>query len=139
MAVPFGPGRRSQKCPKSGAQPDRDRRRGAAGLLGRTSFDDEQVAVLRLFPLRRASDVETEASALTAHAGADPNGLALEDRGKFAVLEKIGVEPTGDAFNEISLSPDTGRPFNPMINAGAITATSLVAGRSMSDRCHDRL
>jgi glutaminase len=61
-------------------------------------------------------------------------GLALEDRGKAAVLERIGVEPTGDAFNEISLEPSTGRPRNPMINAGAIAATSLVAGRSLEDR-----
>ena len=61
-------------------------------------------------------------------------GLALEDCGKEAVLEKIGVEPTGDAFNEISLEPEHGRPFNPMINAGAIAATSLVAGRSHDDR-----
>ncbi len=61
-------------------------------------------------------------------------GLALEDRGKARVLERIGVEPTGDAFNEISLAEGTGRPFNPMINAGAITATSLVAGHSPEDR-----
>ena len=38
-------------------------------------------------------------------------GLALEDRGKAAVLERIGVEPTGDAFNSISLAPDSGCPF----------------------------
>ena len=61
-------------------------------------------------------------------------GLALEDRGKPAVLARIGVEPTGDAFNEISLEPGTGRPRNPMINAGAIAATSLVAGHSFEDR-----
>jgi len=61
-------------------------------------------------------------------------GLALEDRGKRAVLEKVGVEPTGDAFNEISLAPGTGRPRNPMINAGAIASTSLVTGRSHEDR-----
>ncbi len=61
-------------------------------------------------------------------------GLALEDRGKAAVLERVGVEPTGDAFNEISLESSTGRPRNPMINAGAITATSLVAGHSVEDR-----
>jgi len=61
-------------------------------------------------------------------------GLALEDRGQGAVLAKIGVEPTGDAFNSISLAPGTGCPLNPMINAGAIAATSLIAGRSNEDK-----
>lgn len=61
-------------------------------------------------------------------------GLALEDRGRGAVLKKIGVEPTGDAFNSISLAPGTGCPLNPMINAGAIAATSLIAGRSDEDK-----
>ena len=63
-------------------------------------------------------------------------GLAIEDRGRDAVLAKIGVEPTGDAFNSISLEPGTGRPLNPMINAGAIAAASLVAGHSDEDRFH---
>ena len=55
-------------------------------------------------------------------------GIALEDRGAEAVAAKIDVEPSGEAFNSISLEPDTGRPRNPMINAGAIVATSLVEG-----------
>ena len=63
-------------------------------------------------------------------------GLALEDRGRDTVLDKIGVEPTGEAFNSISLQPGSGRPLNPMINAGAIAAASLVAGHSPEDRFH---
>ena len=61
-------------------------------------------------------------------------GVALRDLGLGAVDAKVGVEPTGDAFNSISLAPDSGRPLNPMVNAGAITSTSLVAGGSAAER-----
>lgn len=53
-------------------------------------------------------------------------GMALQECGIDAVKSKIGVEPSGDAFNSISLFPETGQPFNPMINAGAIAATGLI-------------
>jgi glutaminase len=61
-------------------------------------------------------------------------GLALEDNSRAEVLKKIGVEPTGDAFNAISLEPGTGRPRNPMINAGAIAAAGLIAGSTPKTR-----
>ncbi|HEY8966184.1 MAG TPA: glutaminase A, partial [Candidatus Methylacidiphilales bacterium] len=57
-------------------------------------------------------------------------GKALEECGIDGVLAKVGVEPTGDAFNSISLEAGTGRPRNPMINAGAIAVCSLLQGRS---------
>ena len=44
------------------------------------------------------------------------------------------MEPSGEPFNEISLDPITERPRNPMINAGAITATSLVTGATADER-----
>lgn len=52
--------------------------------------------------------------------------IAIEDAGLDQVLAKIGVEPSGDRFNQLSLERNTNRPMNPMINAGAITAHSLV-------------
>ena len=54
--------------------------------------------------------------------------LALETHGFHAVDALIDVEPSGEAFNELSLDARTHRPRNPMINAGAITASSLLPG-----------
>lgn len=53
--------------------------------------------------------------------------LALRDRGLEEVLSRVGVEPSGDPFNEMSLGED-GRPSNPMINSGAIATHSLIGG-----------
>lgn len=58
--------------------------------------------------------------------------LALSDRGFDPVLAKVGVEPSGEAFNEISLESDTGRPLNPMINAGAITVHSMAGAEDLN-------
>lgn len=61
-------------------------------------------------------------------------GLALEDHGREHVLSKVSVEPTGDAFNSIMLDEKTNRPYNPMVNAGAIATTDLIKGSTATER-----
>lgn len=59
--------------------------------------------------------------------------LALQELGTTAVCERIGVEPSGEAFNAISFDP-SGRPENPLINAGAIVSTSLIPAQTGAER-----
>jgi glutaminase len=68
--------------------------------------------------------------------------LALELVGRDAVLERVGVEPSGDAFNAIFFDPYSNRPYNPMVNAGAITVAGIihdVAGAGAFDLIVERL
>jgi glutaminase len=67
--------------------------------------------------------------------------LALETLGQERVEAAIGVEPSGDAFNSIRLRPDN-RPFNPMVNSGAIACSGLIyeaEGDKAAERIRDVL
>jgi len=62
--------------------------------------------------------------------------LVMAQQGPQAIREKIGVEPTGLPFNSrmaIELYPAQ-RSVNPLVNAGAIAAVSLVQATSEQDR-----
>lgn len=61
-------------------------------------------------------------------------GQALDDHGRDVVLAKVGVEPTGEAFNAIVLDEASNRPFNPLVNAGAIATADLIHGKDFADR-----
>ena len=59
--------------------------------------------------------------------------LAIQAHGLSAVLNKVGVEPSGEAFNQISLGQDQ-LPKNPMINSGAITTHALLPHKKTVSR-----
>ena len=54
--------------------------------------------------------------------------VALQHVGFDKVFSKVMMEPSGDAFNSIlKLDTASSRPYNPLINAGAIEVVSLLA------------
>jgi len=61
--------------------------------------------------------------------------LAMEELGASRVFDRIGSEPTGRAFNSVPAVVDmqthTG---NPLVNAGAIATTSLIAGKDANEK-----
>ena len=61
---------------------------------------------------------------------------ACMDRGISYVLDRVDVEPTGEAFNSIMHleMKQLKKPFNPLINAGAITVTSMLNGRTSDEK-----
>lgn len=58
--------------------------------------------------------------------------LAVQELGRDKIFETVGMEPSGEPFNELSLGGETNRPMNPMINAGAIAVNQLINGEESS-------
>ena len=61
--------------------------------------------------------------------------LAMEQVGPREFHRKVGADPTGAAFNSVlALELNNDKPMSPMVNAGAMTATSLVSATDAEDR-----
>jgi glutaminase len=59
----------------------------------------------------------------------------LETAGARAVLDKIGVDATGQVFNSIvAIEQMRGKELNPFVNPGAIATTSLVEGKTAEEK-----
>lgn len=62
--------------------------------------------------------------------------LAILDNGEEYVFSKVGMEPSGDPFNSIRKLETSSRkkPYNPLINAGAIAVASMIKGKNERDK-----
>jgi glutaminase len=59
----------------------------------------------------------------------------LQTAGPAAVLDKIGVDATGQVFNSIvAIEQHKGQEMNPFVNPGAIATTSLVEGATGEEK-----
>lgn len=59
----------------------------------------------------------------------------IETAGAPAVLEKVGVAATGQAFNSIvAIEQHRGQDMNPFVNPGALATTSLVEGQTGEEK-----
>ncbi len=60
--------------------------------------------------------------------------LALEQHGALFVESKVGMEPTGEDYDSIIKLDDKNRPYNPMVNSGAIVMSGLINEKEKSSR-----
>lgn len=98
--------------------------------------DPEQLALSVVGPHGRPREIGDEGAEFTIQSISKPFvlALALTHQGRDAVLAKVDAEPSGEPFNAISLEEGTGRPANPMVNAGAIATTALIPGVDVDGR-----
>jgi glutaminase len=61
--------------------------------------------------------------------------LVMDESGADAIYNNIGVDATGQAFNSIvAVEQYKGAEMNPLVNAGAITTTSMVQGTNYKQK-----
>ena len=60
-------------------------------------------------------------------------GMALEEHGRDEVLRRVGVKPSADSFTTLGFDERTNRPYNPMVNGGALATTDMMLGPSFDD------
>jgi len=84
-----------------------------------------------------AGDVKSEVS-IQSISKVFTMAKVMEESGADAIIKRIGVDPTGMRFNsivavEFAQKALGGPEINPLVNPGAITATSMVKGASRAE------
>jgi glutaminase len=77
-----------------------------------------------------AGDIKSEVS-IQSISKVFTMALVMEEQGPEALLNNMGVDATGQVFNSIdAIEQYKGAEMNPLVNPGAIAATSMVSGTS---------
>ena len=80
-----------------------------------------------------AGDVESEVS-IQSISKVFTMALVMDKKGPESIYNNMGVDATGQVFNSIvAVEQYKGAEMNPLVNAGAITATSMVEGSSREE------
>jgi glutaminase len=80
-----------------------------------------------------AGDLNTEVS-IQSVSKVFTMAYVFQHKGEKALEDNIGVDATGQPFNSIvAIEQYKGKEMNPLVNAGAITTTSLIDGSSKDD------
>jgi glutaminase len=80
-----------------------------------------------------AGDVKSEVS-IQSISKVFTMALVLDEKGPESIFNNMGVDATGQVFNSIvAIEQYKGAEMNPLVNAGAITATSMVSGDSREE------
>ena len=117
--APAGRGQGGRLHPRAGQG------RSRTGSASSVVTADGQVVRRRRQRAAVHDPVDLQAVRLRAGAGGS--------RPSSTCSRKVGVEPTGEAFNAIVLDEASNRPFNPMVNAGAIATADLIDGKDFPD------
>lgn len=84
--------------------------------------------------LHTAGDVAVEFS-IQSISKAFVYALVCDALGHEQVLDRVGVNNTGLAFNSVvAIELNDGHPMNPMVNAGALATTALMPGASPAEQ-----
>lgn len=80
-----------------------------------------------------AGDIKSEVS-IQSISKVFTMALVLDEKGPESIFNNMGVDATGQVFNSIiAVEQYKGEQMNPLVNAGAITATSMVSGNSREE------
>lgn len=80
-----------------------------------------------------AGDIKSEVS-IQSISKVFTMALVMDESGTDAIYNNMGVDATGQVFNSIvAIEQNKGAEMNPLVNAGAITTTSLVKGKSYKE------